>query len=84
MVPDAELLTKNDTTGYAVAKQVININTKQASLSFYRTMEATSEYDFNIEDDNTEYGVYINWGIFAGHADQGQESVRGMKVVDDV
>ena len=40
-------------------------------------MEAISEFDGDFEED-TDYGIYINWGIFDSHADQGVSKVRGM------
>ena len=78
LLPNAETETRNDPTGIAVGRQVIDINQKKVSVSFYRPMQATSENDADFEDD-TEYGVYINWGIFDSHADQQMDNLYGMK-----
>ena len=77
LVPDAETLSRNDPTGIAIAEQINDVNQKRASLSFFRPMETASENDADFEP-NTEYGVYINWGIFDSHEDQEETKVRGM------
>lgn len=76
LVPNAETETKFDPTGIAVSRSVIDIANLKVSMSFFRPMEATSENDANLEAD-TEYGVYINWGLFDSHDDQTRDKVEG-------
>jgi hypothetical protein len=60
-----------------VASSVIDLAQKKVHLTFFRPMNSSSEYDGDFEED-TEYGVQINWGIFSGPDDRVTSKVRGM------